>query len=78
MQGIVSDTTPLNYLVLIKAIDILPRLYERVPIPPAVRAELETRRITAYAAANNYVTLTHDLDFGAILPPPITRAKSAE
>lgn len=40
MQGIVSDTTPLNYLVLIKAIEILPRLYERVLIPPAVRAEL--------------------------------------
>ena len=40
MQGIVSDTTPLNYLVLIEAIDVLPRLYERVLIPPAVRAEL--------------------------------------
>ena len=40
MQGIVSDTTPLNYLVLIQAIDILPRLDERVLIPPAVRAEL--------------------------------------
>lgn len=40
MQGIVSDTTPLNYLVLIQAIDIVPRLYERVFIPVAVRAEL--------------------------------------
>lgn len=40
MPGIVSDTTPLNYLVLIKATDILPRLYERVVLPPAVRAEL--------------------------------------
>ena len=40
MQGIVSDTTPLNYLVLIKAINVLPRLYERVLIPPAVGAEL--------------------------------------
>lgn len=40
MRGLVSDTTPLNYLVLIKAIDVLPRLYERILIPPAVRAEL--------------------------------------
>ena len=40
MQGIVSDTTPLNYLVLIEAIDVLPRLYERALIPPAVQAEL--------------------------------------
>lgn len=40
MQGIVSDTTPLNYLVLIEAIEVLPRLYEKVLIPPAVRAEL--------------------------------------
>lgn len=40
MQGIVSDTTPLNYLVLIQAIEVLPRLYQRVLIPPAVQAEL--------------------------------------
>ena len=40
MEGIVSDTTPLNYLVLIDAIDVLPRLYHRVVIPLAVQAEL--------------------------------------
>ncbi len=40
MAVIVSDTTPLNYLVLIEAVDILPRLYGRVLIPPAVREEL--------------------------------------
>jgi predicted nucleic acid-binding protein len=40
MAVIVSDTTPLNYLVLIEAIDLLPQLYGRVLIPPAVRAEL--------------------------------------
>lgn len=43
MQGIVSDTTPLNYLVLIEAVGILPQLYERVVIPPAVKAELFDR-----------------------------------
>ena len=40
MQAIVADTTPLNYLVLIQAADILPNLYRRVLIAPAVKAEL--------------------------------------
>src|SRR5437899_12542658 len=40
MQAIVADTTPLNYLVLIQATDILPELYRTVLIPPAVKAEL--------------------------------------
>ena len=40
MQSIVADTTPLNYLVLIQAAGILPNLYRKVFIPPAVRAEL--------------------------------------
>lgn len=37
---VVSDTSPLNYLVLIQAIDVLPRLFDRVVIPPAVLDEL--------------------------------------
>ncbi|MCU1242107.1 MAG: hypothetical protein JWO71_2833 [Candidatus Acidoferrum typicum] len=40
MQSIVADTTPLNYLVLIQAAEILPNLYGTVLIPPAVKAEL--------------------------------------
>lgn len=40
MRAIVADTTPLNYLVLIEAAELLPRLYEKVLIPPAVREEL--------------------------------------
>jgi predicted nucleic acid-binding protein len=40
MAVIVSDATPLNYLVEIRAADVLPQLYGRVIIPPAVRAEL--------------------------------------
>jgi predicted nucleic acid-binding protein len=40
MLPIVADTTPLNYLVLIGAVEVLPRLYGRVLIPPAVKAEL--------------------------------------
>lgn len=40
MPPIVADTTPLNYLVLIDAAEMLPRLYGRVLIPPSVLAEL--------------------------------------
>lgn len=40
MRAIVSNTTPLNYLVLIEAFEILPRLYRNVFIPLAVRNEL--------------------------------------
>ncbi|MDI9446946.1 MAG: hypothetical protein QM844_22575 [Planctomycetota bacterium] len=41
MTVVVSDTGPLNYLVLCGAIDILPRLFETVVVPAAVLAELE-------------------------------------
>jgi len=37
---IVADTSPLNYLVLIEQIDLLPQLYGRVLIPGAVLDEL--------------------------------------
>ncbi len=37
---VVSDTSPLNYLVLIEEIELLPKLFERVYIPPSVIEEL--------------------------------------
>lgn len=37
---VVADTGPVNYLVLIGAIDLLPALYDRVVIPSSVRQEL--------------------------------------
>jgi predicted nucleic acid-binding protein len=37
---VVSDASPLNYLVLIEAVDVLPALFDRVVIPPAVVEEL--------------------------------------
>jgi predicted nucleic acid-binding protein len=39
---VVSDTTPLNYLVLINAIDVLPKLFQRVYAPHAVLRELRS------------------------------------
>ena len=37
---VVADTTPLNYLVLISKIGLLPELFGRVLIPAAVFEEL--------------------------------------
>jgi predicted nucleic acid-binding protein len=41
---VVSDTTPLNYLVLVGAIDVLPLLFQEVFAPPSVIAELTQLR----------------------------------
>ncbi len=38
---VVADTSPVNYLILIGEIAILPRLYTRILIPPAVFEELK-------------------------------------
>src|ERR1035437_8468877 len=38
---VVSNTSPLNYLVLIDAINVLPALYEQVYVPPIVLDELK-------------------------------------
>ena len=40
MSVIVSDTSPLHYLILCEEIAILPRLFNQVLIPPTVYAEL--------------------------------------
>jgi predicted nucleic acid-binding protein len=37
---VVSDTSPLNYLILIERVNVLPILFNRVVAPPAVVAEL--------------------------------------
>ena len=38
---VISDTSPLNYLILIECIDVLPALYGQVIIPDGVLAELQ-------------------------------------
>ena len=40
MTVVIADTSPINYLLLIGEIAILPRLYGQVLIPPEVLAEL--------------------------------------
>jgi predicted nucleic acid-binding protein len=52
---VVTDTTPLNYLVLIGQIDILPELFVQVPVPAAVMTELRHPQApaTVQTRANN-------------------------
>ena len=38
---VLSDTSPINYLVLVGHIDILPTLFGQVVVPSAVLAELQ-------------------------------------
>jgi predicted nucleic acid-binding protein len=43
MRLVVANTGPLNYLVLIGESDILPKLFEAVFVPEAVRSKLRHR-----------------------------------
>lgn len=40
MRLVIADTGPVNYLILIGHIDLLPRIFERVVLPAAVQTEL--------------------------------------
>ena len=40
MRLVIADTSPLNYLVLIEQVEILPALFEKVIVPQIVRNEL--------------------------------------
>jgi predicted nucleic acid-binding protein len=39
---VIADTGPVNYLILIQHIDLLPRMFDRVILPVAVQAELSS------------------------------------
>ncbi|MBV9226133.1 MAG: hypothetical protein JOZ45_03815 [Acidobacteriaceae bacterium] len=38
---VIADTSPLNYLILIDAVELLPRLYEQVILPRAAWQEMQ-------------------------------------
>jgi predicted nucleic acid-binding protein len=40
MRLVVADTGPINYLILIEAIEVLPKLFETIFVPRAVHDEL--------------------------------------
>ena len=50
MSLVVSDTTPLNYLILIGHIDVLPRLFGKLLVPPAVIREMRHPKAPAAVA----------------------------
>ncbi len=61
---VVADTSPINYLVLIGHIEILPHFYGRILVPPAVWEELQDmRRLHAKGLAAEPVC---DWDIGSV------------
>jgi len=52
---VIADTGPINYLVQIGHIDLLPRIFERVAVPGAVQAELSN----TLAPASVHLWITH-------------------
>ena len=44
MRLVIADTGPLNYLILIGHIDLLPVLFEKVLLPTTVQAELASQK----------------------------------
>ena len=44
MSVVVSDTSPLHYLVECEAIEILPALFQEILIPPTVHRELQHQK----------------------------------
>lgn len=51
MSAVVSDTSPLHYLILCGEEKILPRLFDRVMIPPTVFRELQQANTPALIRA---------------------------
>lgn len=44
MQVVIADTGPINYLILIGHVNLLPRMFARIAFPKAVHAELSASR----------------------------------
>jgi predicted nucleic acid-binding protein len=51
MTAVVADTSPLNYLLLIGEIAVMPSLYGQVFIPPEVLAELSDADLGPHSRA---------------------------
>jgi predicted nucleic acid-binding protein len=78
---VVSDTSPLNYLILIGHVEILPALFRRVVVPPAVLAEmLQTGapEVVANWAASppNWLEVLVPTTFDASLPLGLGEAEA--
>ena len=78
VPGIVADTGPLQYLVLIGEIDLLPRLFRVVAIPAVVQAEMlhpeAPDSVRSWAGAPpQWLTIAPGPTKGGADPPPRRR-----
>jgi predicted nucleic acid-binding protein len=53
MRLVVADTGPINYLVIIDTIDVLPKLFDMIFVPRAVHDELA--HLDAPAAVREWI-----------------------
>lgn len=58
MRVVIADTSPINYLILIQEIDLLPRLFGRVVLPSTVQSELS--RADAPPTVRQWISLPPD------------------
>ena len=54
---VIASTSPLNYLILIDAVDLLPHLYRRVVLPQTAWDELKHSRARKSAAEQGWIDL---------------------
>jgi len=66
---IVSNTSPINYLILISHINLLPELFQQIIIPQAVYSELSD------ASAPSLHHLSQQICVAAIVPKDYRRTK---
>jgi predicted nucleic acid-binding protein len=71
---VVADTSPLNYLVILGAVDVLPKLFTEVHAPPGVMQELQYPRSYCQRCGIANVTKGHEKSPGTIVPGLIRTA----
>lgn len=84
MAVVVADTGPLNYLVQIDAVELLPELFGRIIVPAAVHDELghprtpaAVRAWIARVPAWLEIRPNPDANSDIVLPPPLGQGERA-
>lgn len=76
---VVADTSPINYLLLIGQIDLLPQLYQQVLIPQSVQRELQDAganpSIRAWADSLPAWCTVHSVDGMPLLNPRLDQGE---
>ena len=66
MPKVIANTSPIQYLFQLWLLDLLPRLYGSVLVPPAVRDEINRGRALGVALPN-----LHDLGWISVADPEV-------